>query len=104
MWHSPCVLEGRSLWLQVGFLSAIDLMLGQLVKRLHSAASSTGARYFVAITGDHSTPVEYGDHSHEPVPFSIAPVRWQPLQCAAAGFSASTVAFTITLHNVVSQS
>ena len=26
-------------------------------------------------TGDHSTPVEYGDHSAEPVPFSIAAVR-----------------------------
>ena len=103
MWHPPSGLEGRVLWLQVGFLSALDLMLGQLVKRLHSAASSTGARYFVAVTGDHSTPVEYGDHSHEPVPFSIAPVRWQLLQCAAADFLASIVAFTITLHYLASQ-
>jgi 2,3-bisphosphoglycerate-independent phosphoglycerate mutase len=23
------------------------------------------------VTGDHSTPVEYGDHSFEPVPFSL---------------------------------
>lgn len=61
--------------LQVGFLSAIDLMLGQLIKRLHVASTSINDRYFLAVTGDHSTPVEYGDHSHEPVPFSIAPVR-----------------------------
>ena len=87
----------------MGFLSALDLMLGQLVKRLHSAASSTGARYFVAVTGDHSTPVEYGDHSYEPVPFSIVPVRWQLLQCAAADFLASIVAFTITSHYLASQ-
>ena len=60
--------------MQVGFLEAIDLMLGQLIKRL-SAASSTNGEYFIAVTGDHSTPVEYGDHSYEPVPFSIASVR-----------------------------
>lgn len=87
----------------MGFLSALDLMLGQLVKRLHSAASSTGARYFVAVTGDHSTPVEYGDHSYEPVPFSIASVRWQISQCAAADFPAFFVAFTIALHYLASQ-
>ena len=30
-------------------------------------------RYLVCVTGDHSTPVEYGDHSFEPVPFTLAP-------------------------------
>ena len=29
----------------------------------------------VAVTGDHSTPVLFGDHSHEPVPLAIAHVR-----------------------------
>lgn len=29
----------------------------------------------IVVTGDHSTPVEFGDHSHEPVPFAIAHVR-----------------------------
>ena len=61
--------------LQVSFLSAIDLMLGQLIKRLHGASCTNASTTFIAVTGDHSTPVEYGDHSHEPVPFSIAPVR-----------------------------
>ncbi len=32
-------------------------------------------RFAVAVTGDHSTPAVYGDHSHEPVPFAIAHVR-----------------------------
>lgn len=50
-------------------------MMGQLIKRLYSAPTSSAEQYFVVVTGDHSTPVEYGDHSHEPVPFSIAPVR-----------------------------
>ena len=57
----------------------------------------------MAVTGDHSTPVEYGDHSYEPVPFSIVSVRWQFSQCAAADFPASIVAFTRALHYLASQ-
>ena len=36
---------------------------------------AAGRRFAVAVTGDHSTPAVYGDHSHEPVPFAIAHVR-----------------------------
>ena len=32
-------------------------------------------RFTVVVTGDHSTPVMFGDHSHEPVPIAIAHVR-----------------------------
>ncbi|KAK9826634.1 hypothetical protein WJX74_007188 [Apatococcus lobatus] len=32
-------------------------------------------RFAICITGDHSTPVAYGDHSHEPVPFALAHVQ-----------------------------
>lgn len=32
-------------------------------------------KHSIVVTGDHSTPVEFGDHSHEPVPFAIAHVR-----------------------------
>lgn len=32
-------------------------------------------RYSVLLTGDHSTPVMFGDHSHEPVPLAMARVR-----------------------------
>ncbi|KAF5735651.1 hypothetical protein HS088_TW15G01162 [Tripterygium wilfordii] len=39
---------------------------------LHIKAESTGKfQYFLCVTGDHSTPVEYGDHSFEPVPFAL---------------------------------
>lgn len=36
--------------------------------------AASGARFAVCVTGDHSTPVMFGDHSHEPVPFAIAHV------------------------------
>jgi 2,3-diphosphopglycerate-independent phosphoglycerate mutase len=32
-------------------------------------------RFSIVVTGDHSTPVEFGDHSHEPVPVALAHVR-----------------------------
>jgi len=31
----------------------------------------------VCITGDHTTPVRYGDHSHEPVPIVVGCVKNQ---------------------------
>ena len=31
--------------------------------------------YAICVTGDHSTPVVFGDHSHEPVPFALTWVR-----------------------------
>lgn len=38
-------------------------------------AADTGAAGFaVCVTGDHSTPVVFGDHSHEAVPFVVARV------------------------------
>ena len=54
----------------------VDAMVGQLVKHLWQAESEGKGSFTVCITGDHSTPVEYGDHSHEPVPFAIAPIRY----------------------------
>ncbi len=29
----------------------------------------------MCVTGDHTTPVKYGDHSHEPVPFVVGSVK-----------------------------
>jgi 2,3-bisphosphoglycerate-independent phosphoglycerate mutase len=60
---------------QVGYLEAVDMMVGQLIRRLWEAESAGTGRYAICVTGDHSTPVEFGDHSHEPVPFAIARVR-----------------------------
>ncbi len=75
-------------WSQVRFQEAVDRMLGQIVRRLWEAerpearpkAAAAGplqgggrrAVFTLVITGDHSTPVSFGDHSHEPVPFCIA--------------------------------
>lgn len=33
-----------------------------------------GVKFSVLVTGDHSTPVMFGDHSHEPVPIAVADV------------------------------
>lgn len=50
-------------------------MLRQLIRRLHEAEAAGSGQYAICVTGDHSTPVLFGDHSHEPVPFTIAHVR-----------------------------
>ena len=46
----------------------------QLVHGLKALEEESGERIIVCVTGDHSTAVEYGDHSAEPVPFSVAAV------------------------------
>ncbi|KAI9175774.1 hypothetical protein H9P43_006138 [Blastocladiella emersonii ATCC 22665] len=54
---------------KVHFLQLIDSAIGHAVKALDADATT---RYTVIVTGDHSTPVLYGDHSHEPVPVVLA--------------------------------
>uniref|UniRef100_A0A7S3QZE0 Metalloenzyme domain-containing protein n=1 Tax=Dunaliella tertiolecta TaxID=3047 RepID=A0A7S3QZE0_DUNTE len=75
------------LTMKVRFLEVVDRMVGQMVRRLWEAeqrelqAAREGRldrepqRFTVVVTGDHSTPVMFGDHSHEPVPFAVAHVR-----------------------------
>lgn len=61
---------------QVRFLEVVDLMVGQLLRRLWEAQQQQGqGPFLLAVTGDHSTPVVFGDHSHEPVPFAAAHVQ-----------------------------
>lgn len=88
----------RAVALKVRLLEAVDAMIGQLLARLRAAERAQEARwrarrrqggdqsddddsdddprcvYAVCVTGDHSTPVVFGDHSHEPVPFAVARV------------------------------
>jgi len=66
-----------SVALKVGYLGVVDAMVGQVVRLLWEAeqAQHGRQRYTIVVTGDHSTPVEFGDHSNEPVPFAIAHVR-----------------------------
>ena len=38
---------------------------------IDTLAQEKESEYILAVTGDHSTPVRYGDHSHEPVPIAF---------------------------------
>lgn len=57
------------------YLEVVDVMVGQLLRRLAEAEAQGAVRFAVCVTGDHSTPALFGDHSHEPVPLAIAHVR-----------------------------
>ncbi|GBG89230.1 hypothetical protein CBR_g48938 [Chara braunii] len=57
--------------LKVRGLQAVDHMIGQLGRILWEAEREGRGKYTLVVTGDHSTPVEYGDHSHEPVPVAV---------------------------------
>lgn len=61
---------------RVTWLERIDaLLIGPLVEALAKEEEANGSvRYAVVVTGDHSSPVVYGDHSCEPVPFVVCPV------------------------------
>ncbi|KAF2074108.1 hypothetical protein CYY_004593 [Polysphondylium violaceum] len=57
--------------LKVEFLEKIDKMLADIIKRLAVAQQQGLGLFSLCLTGDHSTPVLTGDHSCEPVPFTI---------------------------------
>ncbi|OVA16445.1 Bisphosphoglycerate-independent phosphoglycerate mutase [Macleaya cordata] len=56
-------------------LEAVDRAIGQLARLLWQAESTGNFQYSICVTGDHSTPVEYGDHSFEPVPFALCRLK-----------------------------
>lgn len=56
-------------------MEAVDKAIGQLAKLLWKSESTGDFQYYLCVTGDHSTPVEYGDHSFEPVPFAICRLK-----------------------------
>ncbi|KAL6521679.1 hypothetical protein OROGR_018248 [Orobanche gracilis] len=56
-------------------LEAVDRAIGQLAKLLWQAESAGTFQFYICVTGDHSTPVEYGDHSFEPVPFTLCRLK-----------------------------
>lgn len=81
--------EGRVDW-KVEYLQVADQVIGQLIRLLWenetetcgadvagegSVDTSGAATYSIVITGDHTTPVRFGDHSCEPVPLAIASVK-----------------------------
>ncbi|CAM6012598.1 unnamed protein product [Sphagnum balticum] len=65
----------KALQLKVKAFEAVDRMIGQLARLLWQAEKKGLAHFSICVTGDHSTPVEYGDHSYEPVPFTICHLK-----------------------------
>ncbi|GAB4827442.1 hypothetical protein Ancab_034326 [Ancistrocladus abbreviatus] len=61
--------------LKVKGLEAVDRAIGQLARLLWEVELTGKFEYFLCVTGDHSTPVEYGDHSFEPVPFALCRLK-----------------------------
>ncbi|KAJ4974990.1 hypothetical protein NE237_008164 [Protea cynaroides] len=60
---------------KVKALEAVDRAIGQLARLLWQAESTGNFEYSLCVTGDHSTPVEYGDHCFEPVPFTVCKLK-----------------------------
>ena len=58
--------------LKIALIEKVDTMVSQLIQLLWQQQQQDGTRFVLCITGDHSTPVNFGDHSHEPVPFAVA--------------------------------
>ncbi|CAO3635004.1 unnamed protein product [Cunninghamella echinulata] len=65
----------RNVKLKVGFLEKIDTMMGNIIQQLSAAEKEKDVEFTIVITSDHSTPVLYGDHSCEPVPFTVSKVK-----------------------------
>ncbi|KAM9965603.1 hypothetical protein ACTFIR_005774 [Dictyostelium discoideum] len=60
--------------LKIDFLEKIDKMLHFIISQLAIAQNENKGNFTICLTGDHSTPVLTGDHSYEPVPFTICKV------------------------------
>ena len=77
----------RDFDMKVKQLEKTDQALGKMLEKFRQQ----GRDALVCITGDHTTPVRYGDHSHEPVPICIGSVmgkvrrdaHFDELQCAS---------------------
>ncbi|KAL0090067.1 2,3-bisphosphoglycerate-independent phosphoglycerate mutase-domain-containing protein [Phycomyces blakesleeanus] len=82
----------RNVSLKVSFLEKIDEMIGSLVTRLSEVEMANDEKYTIIVTSDHSTPVLYGDHSCEPVPFCICSVE----DCVRGQQSDLTIEFNET--------
>ncbi|KAI8048141.1 2,3-bisphosphoglycerate-independent phosphoglycerate mutase-domain-containing protein [Gilbertella persicaria] len=57
---------------KIYYLEKIDNMIGSVISSLRN---SLDTNYTIIVTGDHTTPALYGDHSCEPVPFAISSLK-----------------------------
>ena len=60
----------KDLGIKVEQIEKVDRAIGKMFEKLRSR----GIDAIICVTGDHTTPVRYGDHSHEPVPFVMGHV------------------------------
>ncbi|CAH0477071.1 unnamed protein product [Peronospora belbahrii] len=56
------------------FIEQSDEMISLLLEGIHTDCGDEDNEVTIVVTGDHTTPVKYGDHTFEPVPFAIARV------------------------------
>ena len=61
----------KDLKIKIEQLEKVDRAIGKMLDLLKASEDET----IVCVTGDHTTPVRYGDHSHEPVPFVAGVVK-----------------------------
>jgi 2,3-diphosphopglycerate-independent phosphoglycerate mutase len=61
----------KDLQIKIAQIEKSDQAIGSLFAGLRDKPFDT----VVCVTGDHTTPVKYGDHSHEPVPFVVGSMR-----------------------------
>lgn len=64
-------------------------MIARIIDGVRRQVATEDREVTIVITGDHTTPVLYGDHTFEPVPFAIARVS-QAAQCLSSSSSTAS--------------
>uniref|UniRef100_K3WQF7 Metalloenzyme domain-containing protein n=1 Tax=Globisporangium ultimum (strain ATCC 200006 / CBS 805.95 / DAOM BR144) TaxID=431595 RepID=K3WQF7_GLOUD len=72
----------------IHFIQKADEMIAHLIEGVHDELQDHEVT--IVVTGDHTTPVKYGDHTFEPVPLAIARVN-SAYACLNAQSSSSEV-------------
>jgi 2,3-bisphosphoglycerate-independent phosphoglycerate mutase len=64
----------KSVELKIEYIEKSDDMIGNVIQELQKDELLGERDYTIVLTGDHTTPVLLGEHSHEPVPFTMSHV------------------------------
>ncbi|GAB9470221.1 2,3-bisphosphoglycerate-independent phosphoglycerate mutase [Globisporangium polare] len=73
---------------KVHFIEKADEMIARIIRGVQEQLD-VDQEVTIVVTGDHTTPVKYGDHTFEPVPVAIARVK-SAHACLEASFSGSS--------------
>ncbi|GLD95121.1 hypothetical protein PINS_up003746 [Pythium insidiosum] len=81
---------------KVHFIEKADEMVAHLIKGFHERLPE--CEVTMVVTGDHTTPVIYGDHSFEPVPFTISrgAAAWNALSHPQSTVASATLTDDVT--------